>query len=73
MPNSLRIDVLVAIFFITKRSPHASRVGELLPGETIAFIHVPDVARTRERILEGAPDVAEGGFRVRVVLPGGDG
>ncbi len=41
--------IFVAIIFITKRAPHASRVAELLPQETIALVHLPDVGRTRER------------------------
>lgn len=46
--------ILGAIFFITRHAQHSSRVAELVPADTIAFFHLPDVARTRERWMKTA-------------------
>ena len=41
--------IVAVIVYLTKHATHATRVGALLPAETVLFIHVPDIARTLER------------------------
>ncbi len=41
--------LVLAVIFITKRASHSSRIAELLPAETVALIHLPDIPRSRDR------------------------
>src|SRR5438093_12675847 len=37
------------VHFARSSAPKASRVAECLPADTVAFVYLPDIARSRER------------------------